>query len=252
MQQRGQAWMRHVGGCAKRRALTGAGVSAESGVPTFRDAQTGLWANFRPEELATPEAFRAHPQRVWDWYAERRARLANVQPNAGHVALAEFQARHPDRLTLITQNVDGLHQKAGSTGVLALHGNLFEDRWLDPCLNGALHGGRLGCDPTSAVAGSPPRCADCGNLLRPGVMWFGEMLPMDALEAAERAAAACELMLVVGTSGAVYPAAGLAHRARGAGARVVVLNPEPTELDDVAHLCLSGTSARWLSELLAD
>ncbi len=244
--------MRHVGGCAKRRALTGAGVSAESGVPTFRDAQTGLWANFRPEELATPEAFRAHPQRVWDWYAERRARLANVQPNAGHVALAEFQARHPDRLTLITQNVDGLHQKAGSTGVLALHGNLFEDRWLDPCLNGALHGGRLGCDPTSAVAGSPPRCADCGNLLRPGVMWFGEMLPMDALEAAERAAAACELMLVVGTSGAVYPAAGLAHRARGAGARVVVLNPEPTELDDVAHLCLSGTSARWLSELLAD
>ena len=242
-------WVREA---TRIAVLTGAGVSAESGVPTFRDAQTGLWANFRPEELATPEAFRAHPQRVWDWYAERRARLADVQPNPGHVALAEFQARHPDRLTLITQNVDGLHQKAGSTGVLALHGNLFEDRWLDPCLNSALHGGRLGCDPTSAVAGSPPRCADCGNLLRPGVVWFGEMLPMDALDAAERAAAACELMLVVGTSGAVYPAAGLAHRTRRAGARVVVLNPEPTELDDVAHLCLRGTSARWLPALLGD
>ena len=242
-------WVREA---TRIAVLTGAGVSAESGVPTFRDAQTGLWANFRPEELATPEAFRAHPQRVWDWYAERRARLADVLPNAGHVALAEFQARHPDRLTLITQNVDGLHQKAGSTGVLALHCNLFEDRWLDPCLNSALYGGRLGCDPTSAVAGSPPRCADCGNLLRPGVVWFGEMLPMDALDAAERAAAACELMLVVGTSGAVYPAAGLAHRARRAGARVVVLNPEPTELDDVAHLCLRGTSARWLPALLGD
>jgi NAD-dependent deacetylase len=231
--------------------LTGAGVSAESGVPTFRDAQTGLWANFRPEDLATPEAFRANPQRVWDWYAERRAKLAAVRPNAGHLALAEFQQRHPGRLTLITQNVDGLHQQAGSTGVLALHGNLFEDRWLDPCPNGDPHGGKAGaCNPAGAAPGQPPYCAECRNLVRPAVVWFGEMLPPETLAAAEHAASTCDVMLVVGTSGMVYPAAGLAHQARRAGAHVVVLNPEPTDLDAVAHLRLAGTSALWLPLLL--
>ena len=134
--------------------LSGAGISAESGVPTFRDAQTGLWARFRPEELATEDAFRRHPERVWDWYAERRASLAAVQPNAGHLALAEFERRHPGRLTVITQNVDGLHQRAGSQGVLALHGSLAEDRWLDPC---ALHRQRA-CDVARAEPGRPPRC----------------------------------------------------------------------------------------------
>jgi NAD-dependent deacetylase len=233
--------------------LTGAGVSAESGVPTFRDAQIGVWANMRPEDLATEDAFRRDPQRVWDWYAERRVALAPVQPNAGHVALAEFQQRHPGRLTLITQNVDGLHQKAGSVDVLALHGDLMEDRWLNPCLNRDLHGGNVpACDPAAAQPGRPPRCAECGNQLRPAVVWFGEMLPPDVLAAAEHAASACELMLVVGTSGVVYPAAGLAEQARQAGARVVIVNPEPSGLDEVAHLRLSGPSAEWLPRLLAD
>jgi NAD-dependent deacetylase len=229
--------------------LTGAGVSAESGVPTFRDAQTGLWAHLRPEDLATEDAFRRDPTRVWDWYAERRARLRLAQPNAGHHALADFQRRHPGRLTLATQNVDGLHQRAGSTGVLALHGNLAEDRWLDACA--LARRPQDGCAVQQAEPGRPPRCAQCGNLVRPAVVWFGEPLPAAVLAAAERAADTCQLMLVVGTSGEVYPAAGLAHRARHAGARVVVVNPSPTALDDVAHAVLAGPSAQLLPALLA-
>jgi len=226
--------------------LSGAGISAESGVPTFRDAQTGLWARFRPEELATEAAFRRHPDRVWDWYAERRASLAAVQPNAGHLALAEFERRHPGRLTVITQNVDGLHQRAGSQGVLALHGSLAEDRWLDPC---ALH--RQGaCDVARAEPGRPPRCPQCGNPVRPAVIWFGEMLPEDALRQAEQAASRCDVMLVVGTAGAVYPAAGLAHQARAVGAQVIIVNPHPSELDELAHLRLAGSAAQVLPRLL--
>jgi len=226
--------------------LSGAGISAESGVPTFRDAQTGLWARFRPEELATEAAFRRHPDRVWDWYAERRASLAAVQPNAGHLALGGFERRHPGRLTVITQNVDGLHQRAGSQGVLALHGSLAEDRWLDPC---ALH--RQGaCDVAQAEPGRPPRCPQCGNPVRPAVVWFGEMLPEDALRQAEQAASRCDVMLVVGTAGAVYPAAGLAHQARAAGAQVIIVNPHPSELDELAHLRLAGSAAQVLPRLL--
>ena len=228
--------------------LTGAGVSAESGVPTFRDAQTGLWAHFRAEDLATEAAFRRDPQRVWDWYAERRANTDHVQPNAGHHAVAAFQQRHPGRLTLATQNVDGLHQKAGSPEVLALHGNIFDDQWLDPCA--LARRPQDGCHVAQAQPGRPPRCAQCGNLLRPAVVWFGEMLPMDALAAAEQAAERCDVMLVVGTAGAVYPAAGLAHQARAAGARVVIVNPHPSELDDIAHRVLAGTSAQVLPQLL--
>ncbi len=228
--------------------LTGAGVSAESGVPTFRDAQTGLWANFRPEDLATEAAFRRDPARVWGWYAERRDEMRHVQPNAGHVAVADFQRRHPGRLTLATQNVDGLHQKAGSTDVLALHGNIFEDRWLDACT--LSRGPHDGCDVGQAGAGSPPRCAQCGNMLRPAVVWFGEMLPLALLTAAEQAAQRCDVMVVVGTLGAVYPAAGLAHLARAAGARVVIVNPHPSELDDVADQVLTGSSAALLPRLL--
>lgn len=224
--------------------LTGAGMSAESGVPTFRDAQTGLWAQFDPMQLATEEAFRAHPQRVWDWYQFRRELVAKTEPNAGHRALAGFAAREPGRLVLVTQNVDGLHQRAGSEGVLALHGNLFEDRWLDAP--------RACCEEAGALPGHPPRCAGCGNMLRPGVVWFGEMLPPAVLTAAEQAAAGCALMLVVGTSGVVYPAAGLAHRARRAGARVVVLNTEETELDGAAHALLRGKAAELLPALLQE
>lgn len=232
------AWVRAARHIA---VLTGAGMSAESGVPTFRDAQTGLWANFRPEELATEDAFRAKPQFVWDWYAVRREMIAKVQPNAGHAALAQFQRRHPGRLTLITQNVDGLHQRAGSRDVLALHGNIFEDKWLLPP--------RACCNAEEPAEGRPPRCRICGNLRRPAVVWFGEMLPEDTLELAGEAARDCDLMLVVGTSGMVYPAAGLA---RMAGGRVVIINPQPTELDDAADAVLRGTAAQLLPELLED
>lgn len=221
--------------------LSGAGMSAESGVPTFRDAQTGLWANFRPEELATEEAYRAQPAMVWDWYALRRGMIAKVEPNAGHRAVAAFQQRHPGRLAVVTQNVDGLHQKAGSQGVLALHGNIADDQWLDAP--------RACCTAGNVIEGRPPRCATCGNLRRPAVVWFGEMLPGAALAAAEEAAAACDLMLVVGTSGLVYPAAGLARTTRG---RVVVVNPQPSALDDAADAVLAGTSAVLLPRLLED
>ena len=223
--------------------LTGAGISAESGVPTFRDAQTGLWSRFRPEQLATEEAFRANPSMVWDWYAMRREMLAQVEPNAGHRALSDFQRLHPGRLTLITQNVDGLHQRAGNEDALALHGNLFENKWLDTPRNC--------CDADAANPGSPPYCGRCGNRLRPAVVWFGEALPAATLQAAEQAAVSCDLMLVVGTSGVVYPAAGLARMA-GRSAKVVIVNPEPTELDDAAHAVLRGTAARLLPALLAD
>jgi NAD-dependent deacetylase len=221
--------------------LTGAGMSAESGVPTFRDAQTGLWAKFDPQQLATEEAFRANPAMVWDWYAFRREMVAKVEPNAGHRALAAFARRHPQRLTLITQNVDGLHQRAGSVGVLALHGNIAEDKWLDAP--------KACCHAAQPVAGRPPYCAACGNLRRPTVVWFGEMLPAQELAAAEAAAQECDLMLVVGTSGVVYPAAGLARMAAG---KVVVINPEPTELDDAADAVLRGTAAQLLPQLLED
>jgi NAD-dependent deacetylase len=221
--------------------LTGAGMSAESGVPTFRDAQTGLWAKFDPQQLATEQAFRAHPPMVWDWYAHRRQMIANVEPNAGHVALAEFARRHPGRLTLITQNVDGLHQKAGSQGVLALHGNIVDDKWLDSP--------RDCCNADAVVAGSPPYCDRCGNMLRPAVVWFGEALPLDALDAAQEAARHCDLMLVVGTSGVVYPAAGLARTTSG---KVVVINPDETGLDDAADVVLRGTAAGLLPQLLKD
>jgi NAD-dependent deacetylase len=221
--------------------LSGAGMSAESGVPTFRDAQTGVWAKFRPEELATEEAFRARPEMVWDWYASRREKLAQVEPNAGHHAIAGFQQRHPGRLTVVTQNVDGLHQRAGSPGVLALHGAILEDQWLDAP--------RACCTAAEPQAGRPPRCAVCGNLRRPAVVWFGEMLPARELAAAQDAAAACELMLVVGTSGVVYPAAGLARGTRG---RVVVVNPHASDLDDAADAVLRGTAASLLPDLLED
>jgi NAD-dependent deacetylase len=223
--------------------LTGAGMSAESGVPTFRDAQTGLWAHFNPQELATEAAFRAHPQRVWDWYAHRREMVRTVLPNAGHAALAAFAQRHPGRLTLITQNVDGLHQQAGQTDALALHGNIAEDRWLDTP--------RACCQVDTIEAGHPPRCPVCGNLRRPAVVWFGENLPAEALEAAERAARGCDLMLVVGTSGEVYPAAGLAFTAHQSDARIVIVNPEPTPLDVVAEACLHEPAAVCLPALLA-
>jgi len=224
-------------------------MSAESGIPTFRDALTGYWSQFDPMELASEDGFRANPQRVWDWYAERREGVRKAQPNAGHLALAGFARRHPGALSLVTQNVDDLHQRAGNTDTIRLHGDILEDRWLDTCARHA-PGGNV-CDPAWAEGSRPPTCADCGNRLRPGVVWFGEALPVRAFDAAQRAAEACAVMLVVGTSGAVWPAAGLAGRARSAGAQVLILNPAESEIDGEAHLVLRGTAAGLLPPLLA-
>lgn len=230
--------------------LTGAGMSAESGIPTFRDALTGYWSRFDPSELASAEGFRADPARVWRWYEERRAGVRRASPHAGHQALAAFERSHPGVLVLVTQNVDDLHQRAGHVEIVRLHGDLLEDRWLDAC---ARHrrGGRV-CDPAGAGPGCPPACAECGNRVRPGVVWFGENLPRAALQRAEAAASACALMLVVGTSGAVWPAAGLAAHARRHGARVVIVNTAPSEIDAEAHDLLRGTAASLLPRFLAE
>lgn len=224
--------------------LTGAGMSAESGIPTFRDAMTGLWSRFDPAQLASEAGFREDPGRVWDWYAERRKGLRAAQPNAGHVAIARFGQRRPGVLTVVSQNVDDLHQRAGWPQTIRLHGDLLADRWLERCPLGS------GCSPSKARPGRPPACPDCGNLVRPAVVWFGEMLPAEAIDAAERAARGCELMLVVGTSGAVWPAAGLAGAARQAGAKVAIVNPHPSEIDEEAHWVLRGTAAGMLPRLL--
>lgn len=229
--------------------LTGAGMSAESGIPTFRDALTGHWARFSPAELASEQGFRANPSGVWRWYAERREGVSRARPNPGHEALAAFEQRHPGVLVLVTQNVDDLHQRAGNCDVVRLHGDIFDEIWLGPCARGQ-RGGPV-CDPQRAQPGSPPTCGECGNRLRPGVVWFDESLPAHALDRAEEAAAGCAVMLVVGTSGVVWPAAGLAARARRHGARVLIVNPSTSEIDAEAHVLLRGTAAEVLPALLA-
>jgi NAD-dependent deacetylase len=220
--------------------LTGAGISAESGIPTFRDALTGLWANFRPEDLATPEAFERDPEFVWKWYEWRRELVRRTQPNAGHLALVELGRRVP-RLTLVTQNVDGLHQRAGSTGVIEYHGNILRDRCLVE---------QVVSERSRSTAGELPRCASCGGLLRPDVVWFGEMIPRDALLLADAASEDCDVFLSVGTSSLVYPAAGLADTALRRRATVIEINPEPTDLSPRADVVLRGPAGRVLPALL--
>lgn len=228
--------------------FTGAGVSQESGISTFRDALTGLWAKFDAEQLATPEAFLADPALVWGWYEWRRGQVQRCQPNAGHRAIAELARRVP-RLTLITQNVDGLHERAGSPAVLALHGSLHRPFCFD-C--GQAH--PLPDAPSALPDGGarlpPPRCGACGGLVRPGVVWFGESLPVEVWQAAQSAAGACDLLLSVGTSSLVYPAAELPVMAADQDALVVQINPAVTTLNAVAQINLRGTAARILPELL--
>jgi len=234
--------------CAARHivVMTGAGMSAESGIPTFRDALTGLWAHIDPMQLASESGFRANPARVWAWYEERRHGVRAAKPNAGHLALGDFARAHPGCLTVVTQNVDDLHQRAGNIDAIRLHGDILQDRWLDTCPRAA-RGST--CDTAWAELGDPPICAECGNCVRPGVVWFGEALPLDGLLAAERAVDGCDLMLVVGTSGAVWPAAGLAARARRAGAHVAIVNPDLSEIDADAHQLVRGTAAGVLPQL---
>jgi len=206
-----------LGEAASCVVLTGAGISAESGVPTFRDAQTGEWSKFDPMRLASRDGFKADPAFVWRWYAGRRERVAKVQPNAGHCALAGLERRFRP-FAVVTQNVDGLHARAGSTRVLELHGNIVRTKCFAEC------GVRIN-DLAGVPAGEPPVCPACGAWLRPDVVWFGEMLDPAVLEEAEQLASGCDVMLVVGTSGMVYPAAGLPERAKRRGARVIVVIP---------------------------
>lgn len=220
--------------------LTGAGVSAESGIPTFRQAQTGLWAQYDPQELATPDAFRRHPKLVWEWYAWRRALVAAARPNAGHYALVELARRAP-RFTLITQNIDNLHQDAGSADVIELHGNIRRTK----CFREDTP-----IDDWPDTGEIPPRCPRCGDYLRPDVVWFGEALPPDKLQAALDAAEACDLFFSIGTSGLVEPAASLARLALQRGARVVEINPTVTPLTPHATFVLSAPSGEVLPALL--
>ena len=218
--------------------LTGAGISAESGVPTFREAQDGFWSRYDPQDLATPEAFLMDPALVWRWYRWRRELVADAQPNAGHHAIARLAELVP-RFSLVTQNVDNMHQRAGNQGVIEFHGNIFEDRCY---ADGTSHVGDDSLDV--------PTCPDCGGNLRPGVVWFGEAIPEHALNESCAAAADCDVFLSVGTSSVVYPAAGLADLAKDNGALVVEVNPNPTTSASNFDFAIAEKSGVILPELV--
>jgi NAD-dependent deacetylase len=220
--------------------LTGAGVSQESGLRTFRDSQDGLWAKYKPTDLASPEAFARDPKLVWDWYAWRREAIKGVRPNQGHYALVEMENKFPE-FTLITQNVDGLHRFAGSKNILELHGNINLVRCSE-C--------RTFTDEWDEESESVPQCKNCNGLLRPDVVWFGEALPRAELESAVKASRSCEVFFSIGTSGVVQPAASLAHAARNNGAVVVEINAEPTPLTPKVNFAFHGKSGEILPELM--
>ena len=215
--------------------LTGSGISAESGVPTFREAQTGLWARFDPQDLATPEAFGRDPKLVWEWYEWRRKLVAQASPNPGHLAIAELE-RLISGFTLVTQNVDGLHQRAGSREIIELHGNIRRTK----CSVEGVAVDDYDEDDT------PPLCPSCGAPLRPDVVWFGEMLPPGVLEAASEAARGADLFLSVGTSSLVYPAAALPFEAIENGAVLVEVNPGETPLTPHADYALRARAGEVL------
>lgn len=220
-------------------ALTGAGISAESGVPTFRGKE-GLWKNYSPEELATPQAFARNPLLVWEWYQWRRGLIAKVKVNAGHLALAQLERMVPD-FTLVTQNVDGLHGLAGSKQVLEIHGSI----WKTLC---------AGCGETrenrELELELPPRCSRCDSLLRPAVVWFGESLDQEIMALATAAISRCDLMIVVGTSGVVQPVASFPFIARDKGAAIIEVNLERTPVSSISNLVLLGKAAQLLPRLV--
>jgi len=221
-------------------ALTGAGISAESGVPTFRGDE-GLWKKFSPEELANFDAFMRNPDMVWEWYNYRRKIIEEVQPNPGHLALSKLEEMIPS-FVVITQNVDNLHQRAGSKNVVELHGNILRNRCLS-C-------GRIIESETLDFSEGVPRCPYCGGMLRPDVVWFGEMLPEEALQKAYRAAETCDVFMVLGTSAVVYPAASLPEIAFRQGAFIVEINPEVTPVTDFAHVSLRGKTGEILPKII--
>lgn len=239
--------------------LSGAGMSAESGVPTFRDAQTGLWQRFNPEQLATEEAFRANPSMVWTWYVWRAMLVKSVDPNPGHTAIGAWQhylAAHNGSLTVATQNVDDLHERGGSDDVLHLHGSLHAYRCLncdtpaafDPATTGVTAQQEFSHDTLVPTVG----CTHCDlGVLRPGVVWFGEMLPEDAFSGAVSALQRADLVVVVGSSGLVQPAASLPAIGREAGAAVIEINPSVTALSETADLYIPTTAAVALPDMLA-
>jgi len=230
--------------------FTGAGVSAESGIPTFREKQTGLWEKFDATELATPYAFERDPALVWGWYEWRRAAVFNAQPNPAHRAIATI-ADHVPQFTLITQNVDDLHERAGSRDVLHLHGELSRP-YCENCRQPYAHPTEIPQLPPAGARIVPPRCASCGAKIRPGVVWFGERLPDDAWDSARDAAKRCDLFLVCGTSSVVQPAASLTDIADDAGATTIQVNPNPTGADGSVTFSLRGPAGTVLPQLVAD
>lgn len=223
--------------------MTGAGVSAASGVPTFRGAD-GLWKNFRAEALATPEAFARDPRLVWEWYDWRRQMIAACRPNAAHDVLASWSRRFP-AFTLITQNVDGLHEKSGALRVVRLHGSI----WDVLCWRRCAGSPSRWRDETVPFTQIPPTCPHCGDLVRPGVVWFGEALDPETVEQATEASAECDVFITIGTSSIVYPAAGLVDIARRAGAFTVEINPEATPASSTVDLVLRGGAETVLPEV---
>jgi NAD-dependent deacetylase len=227
--------------------LTGAGASKESGIPTFRDALEGLWAHFDPTELATREAFRRNPKQVWDFYEFRRALMAPARPHAGHQALAALERWFPT-LPIITQNVDNLHEQAGSHHVIHLHGSIHRNKCFYDC-QGAPTPIDLSVLTWDRDSG-PPSCPYCGRWVRPDVVWFGEMLPLDSLTAAEAVIDQTDVMLVVGTSGIVTPAALMPSWAKQNGAFIIELNPFASEITPLADLWIPQPAGQSLPALV--
>lgn len=225
--------------------LTGAGASKESGVPTFRDALEGLWAQYNPQQLATRDAFRANPKLVWDWYEWRRQIIRDVIPNAGHIALARLAARH-QAVHLITQNVDDLHERGGSSDVIHLHGNIAQNKCFDDC-----QGTPTLIELDGPATDSPPHCPHCNTAyVRPNVVWFGEMLPRVALSQAEAHSIACDVMLVIGTSGMVAPASSLPLIARQYNATIIEINPSDSTITPFADLKFDSGSAVTMPKII--
>jgi NAD-dependent deacetylase len=232
---------RRIAAARRLTVVTGAGVSAASGVPTFRGPE-GLWKSFRPEDLATPQAFARDPGLVWEWYDWRRTRIAACRPNAAHHVLAEWSGRVG--FTLITQNVDGLHERAGTQHIVRYHGSIWYLRCAEPCAVGS----RDWEDRTVPLGTLPPACPHCGGLARPAVVWFGEGIPERAASAAQ-AAAACDVFLSIGTSSVVYPAAGLLYEAKRYGAFTAEINPQSTAAAHIVDMAIAMAAEDALPEL---
>jgi len=238
-----------IGASERLAVLTGSGISQESGVPTFRDAQTGLWERYDPQALATREAFRRNPKLVWDWYEYRRRLVRQAEPNPGHRALADLEDLLP-QVVIITQNVDDLHQRAGSSDIIPLHGAILRSKCFTDC-----QGNPTIIDvaalPDYDPQSGPPRCPHCGGWVRPDVVWFGEALSRELLERALRVAESADVMLVVGTSGVVQPAASLPFAARQRGAQIVEVNPTPGIITSIADLWLGSPAGVILPQIVA-